>query len=55
MTGLAAMIDTEIAAIMAIVVEFNTPAFDCGVGKTLQMYNKVTNFSDVDIVFNWAE
>ena len=31
----------------AIAVEFNTPAFNCGVGTTKQMYNRVTNLSKI--------
>ena len=42
------------AAIPAIMVDFNTDAFDCRVGKTLQMYNRVTNSSDMGIFSKWA-
>ena len=35
--------------ILAITAEFKTPAFDYGVGKTLQMYNRVNNFFDMGI------
>ena len=37
-----------------ITVKFNIPAFDCTVVTTPQMYNKVTNLSNVDIFFKWA-
>ena len=48
-------IGTAIAAVLiAIAAEFNTPAFACSVGTTLQMHNRVTNSSDVDIFFKWG-
>ena len=38
------------AVITVIAVELNTPAFDCRVGTTPQMCNRVSNTSDIGIL-----
>ena len=33
----------------AIMAKFNTPALDCSIGTSIQIYNRVTNLSDMCI------
>ena len=50
MAPTAAMIGAVILMIDSVIVaEFNTPAFNCGVGATPQLCNRVINPSDVGI------